>query len=196
MESILKRFYLHLINNPGFIPNDQFFHDFVNKYEVKKATKEKKTKTNKKNSSSMTNNNAETSESDIISELVNLANGTDYGTIAPSSPMISNEAPGAPIKEKVKRTYVRKPKIQNINEELQKESQDTNETLSLKKEKKPRKSKAVKEPVSENNVINDCQPPNIETVEKPVKEKKPRKSNKKSEVSAVEEKLEGTEINL
>ena len=148
----------------------------------------------------MTNNNAETSESDIISELVNLANGTDYGTIAPSSPMISNkapEAPGAPIKEKVKRTYVRKPKIQNINEELQKESEDTNDTSSLKKEKKPRKQKAVKEPVanteervSENNVVNESQPPNIETVEKPVKEKKPRKSNKKTEASAIEQKTE------
>ncbi len=180
---------LHQLNlNPIHIDN------FINTYKGKKEKKEKTPKPNKRKNNA-TNNETAPPENDIISELVNLANGTDYGSPTPTN--ATSEAPGAPIKEK--RKYNRKPKVQNVNEALEVTTTDNVvvepviEAPAEKpvKEKKPRKTKqpvanTEVQQVSDNNIVEA--PAVVEApAEKPVKEKKPRKSNKKTE---------GTEINL
>jgi hypothetical protein len=200
-RELLRNFYLHisLLHN---LHTEQLLIDyniqlFLNTYKGKKEKKEKPTKTNKKKNNS-TNNETAPPENDIISELVTLANGTDYGTPTPTPTNATTEAPGAPIKEK--RKYNRKPKVQNVNEALEVTTTDNvvvvepvveAPTEKQVKEKKPRKTKqpvanTEVQQVSDNNIVEA--PAVVEApAEKPVKEKKPRKSNKK---------LEGTEINL
>jgi hypothetical protein len=180
---------LHQLNlNPLHIDID----NFINTYKGKKEKKEKTPKPNKKKNNS-TNNETAPPENDIISELVNLANGTDYGSPTPTN--ATTEAPGAPIKEK--RKYNRKPKVQNVNEALEVTTTDNvvaepvaeAPTEKPVKEKKPRKTNKKSETVATNEVVNTTEAPAVveAPAEKPVKEKKPRKSNKKTE---------GTEINL
>ena len=201
-RNLLQDFFNLILSHYPNLPFN-LLNDFVNTYKETKVKKEKTPKTNKKNI--ISTNNANT-DNDIISELVNLANGTDYGT--PTARPVTTEAPGAPVKEK--RKYNRKPKVQPVNETLEGNATDEGvvepvvEAPSEKpvKEKKPRKPKASKEPVannepqqvSENNAVSDAQQPIV--AEKPVKEKKPRKSNKKADTTTVEQPLEGTEINL
>jgi hypothetical protein len=207
LRELLHNFYLHIILLHN-LQTQQHLIDyniqlFLNSYKGIKEKKEKPPKTNKKKNNS-TNNETAPPENDIISELVTLANGTDYGTSTPTN--VTTDAPGAPIKEK--RKYNRKPKVQNVNEALEATTADNVVDVAITvaekpvKEKKPRKPKASKEPVvvntdpqevSENNVVSDDQQP---IIEKPVKEKKPRKSNKKADTVTVEQPLEGTEINL
>jgi hypothetical protein len=202
LRELLHNFYLHIILLHN-LQTQQHLIDyniqlFLNTYKGKKEKKEKTPKPNKKKNNS-TNNETTPPENDIISELVNLANGTDYGTPTPTN--ATTEAPGAPIKEK--RKYNRKPKVQNVNEALEVTTTDNvvvepvveAPTEKPIKEKKPRKTNKKSETVvsSEATVINEVvntthAPAVIEVnVEKRVKEKKPRKSNKKTE---------GTEINL
>jgi hypothetical protein len=193
-QLLLRNFLTHL-NHLLNLQLDLYLADiFLNTYKGKKEKKEKPPKPNKKKNNS-TNNETAPPENDIISELVNLANGTDYGSPAPTN--ATTEAPGAPIKEK--RKYNRKPKVQNVNEALEATTTDNvvvepvveAPTEKPVKEKKPRKTKqpvanADEQQVSHNNIVEA--PAVVEApVEKPVKEKKPRKSNKKTE---------DTEINL
>jgi hypothetical protein len=195
-QLLLRNFltHLNLLLNLQLDTNLAHIDLFLNTYKGKKEKKEKTPKPNKKKNNS-TNNETAPPENDIISELVNLANGTDYGTPTPTN--ATTEAPGAPIKEK--RKYNRKPKVQNVNEALEVTTTDNvvaeplveAPTEKQVKEKKPRKTKQPLantdvQQVSDNNIVEA--PAVIEApVEKPVKEKKPRKSNKKTE---------GTEINL
>lgn len=199
-RNLLQDFFNLILSQYPNLPKN-LLNDFVNTYKETKGKKEKTPKTNKKNI--ISTNNANT-DNDIISELVNLANGTDYGT--PTATPVTTEAPGAPVKEK--RKYNRKPKVQPVNETLEGNATDNVVDVALAvaekpaKEKKPRKPKASKEPlannepqqISENSAVSDAQQPIV--AEKPVKEKKPRKSNKKADTTTVEQPLEGTEINL
>jgi len=194
---LLNHFLTHLHNlhllDLNLIHIDTIIDLFLNTYKGKKEKKEKTPKPNKKKNNSTNNETAPVN--DIISELVNLANGTDYGSPTPTN--ATTEAVGAPIKEK--RKYNRKPKVQNVNEALEATTTDNvvvepvGEAPVEKpvKEKKPRKTKqpvanTEVQQVSDNNIVEA--PAVVEApAEKPVKEKKPRKSNKKSE---------GREINL
>jgi hypothetical protein len=192
-RELLTNFLTH-INSLHNLQLDLNLADFfLNTYKGKKEKKEKTPKPNKKKNNA-TNNETAPPENDIISELVNLANGTDYGSPTPTN--ATTEAPGAPIKEK--RKYNRKPKVQNVNEALEVTTDIAVAELVVEapaekpvKEKKPRKTKqpvanTEVQQVSDNNIVEA--PAVVEApAEKPVKEKKPRKSNKKTE---------GTEINL
>ena len=92
-RNLLQDFFNLILSHYPNLPIN-LLHDFVNTYKETKGKKEKTPKTNKKNIISTNNSNT---DNDIISELVNLANGTDYGT--PTATPVTTEAPGAPVKE-------------------------------------------------------------------------------------------------
>jgi hypothetical protein len=89
------------------------------KNACKQEAKEKAGKGKKQNKSKKAKKESEESApTDLISSLVNLANGTEptVNASSPANVVNNSDAPGAPVKPK--RKYTRKPKVVSISEEL------------------------------------------------------------------------------
>lgn len=94
------------------------------KAAVKIEAKKKAGKVNKPSKAKKAKEADANTPTDLISSLVNLANGTEptVNASSPANVLNTSDAPGAPVKPK--RKYNRKPKTASIAEELQKNEDD------------------------------------------------------------------------